>query len=96
MINDPASKEVAIAFAKWTIITRMWQSDLTFDEQYECWMKELDDQAHDARLAYDTVGMDEYDDFERQLRLADDVVRHKLLRLPDAEAERRGMVGSAA
>ena len=30
-------------------------------------MKELDDQAHDARLAYDTVGMDEYDDFECQL-----------------------------
>ena len=67
MINDPASKEVAIAFAKWTIITRMWQSDLTFEEQYECWMKELDNQAHDARLAYDTTDMDEYDDFERQL-----------------------------
>ena len=60
MINDPASKQVAIAFAKWTIITRMWQSDLTFDEQYECWMKGLDDQAHDARLAYDSVG---YEDF---------------------------------
>jgi len=36
------------------------------------------------------------DDFERQLRLADDVVRHKLLRLPDTEAERRGMVASSA
>ena len=36
------------------------------------------------------------DDFERQLRLADEVVRHKLLRLPDSEAERRGMVGAAA
>ena len=60
MINDPASKEVAIAFAKWTIITRMWQSDLTFEEQYECWMKELDNQAHDARLAYDTT---DYEDF---------------------------------
>ena len=36
------------------------------------------------------------DDFERQLRLADEVARHKLLRLPDAEAERRGMVGTAA
>jgi small subunit ribosomal protein S6 len=31
------------------------------------------------------------DDFERSLRIADDVVRHKLLRLPDAEAARRGM-----
>jgi small subunit ribosomal protein S6 len=31
------------------------------------------------------------DELERQLRLADEVVRHKLIRLPDAEAERRGM-----
>ena len=67
MINDPASKEVAIAFAKWTIITRMWQSDLTFDEQYECWIKELDNEAHYASLGHGTVGMDEYDDFERQI-----------------------------
>jgi small subunit ribosomal protein S6 len=36
------------------------------------------------------------DELERALRLADDVVRHKLIRLPDAEAERRGMVGTAA
>lgn len=35
------------------------------------------------------------DDFERSLRIADDVVRHKLLRLPDAEAARRGMTVSA-
>lgn len=31
------------------------------------------------------------DELERQLRLADDIVRHKLIRLPDAEAARRGM-----
>lgn len=31
------------------------------------------------------------DDFERTMRLADDIVRHKLIRLPDAEAQRRGM-----
>ena len=30
------------------------------------------------------------DDLERQFRIADDVVRHKWLRLPDAEAARRG------
>ncbi|HEX9259666.1 MAG TPA: 30S ribosomal protein S6 [Acidimicrobiales bacterium] len=35
------------------------------------------------------------DDLERSLRLADDVVRHKLLRLPDAEAARRGMADAA-
>ena len=36
------------------------------------------------------------DGVERSLRLADEIVRHKLLRLPDAEAERRGLMGSAA
>jgi small subunit ribosomal protein S6 len=36
------------------------------------------------------------DDVERSLRLADDVVRHKLIRLPDSEATRRGLVGEAA
>lgn len=35
------------------------------------------------------------DELERHLRLADDIVRHKLIRLPDAEAERRGMALSA-
>ena len=30
---------------------------------------------------------------ERQLRLADDIVRHKLFRLPDHEATRRGLLG---
>jgi len=35
------------------------------------------------------------DDFERSLRLADDVVRHKLIRLPDAEAARRGLTAEA-
>lgn len=35
------------------------------------------------------------DEFERSLRIADDVVRHKLLRLPDDEAARRGMTVAA-
>jgi small subunit ribosomal protein S6 len=30
---------------------------------------------------------------ERSLRLADEVVRHKLVRLPDREAARRGLLG---
>jgi small subunit ribosomal protein S6 len=33
---------------------------------------------------------------ERQLRLADDVVRHKLFRLPDHEANKRGLFGETA
>jgi small subunit ribosomal protein S6 len=36
------------------------------------------------------------DEVERTLRLSDDVLRHKLLRLPDYEAARRGLLGSAA
>lgn len=36
------------------------------------------------------------DELERNLRLADDVVRHKLIRLPEREAARRGMTGAAA
>jgi small subunit ribosomal protein S6 len=36
------------------------------------------------------------DELDRFLRLADDVVRHKLIRLPDAEATRRGLLGASA
>jgi small subunit ribosomal protein S6 len=36
------------------------------------------------------------DELERTLRIADDVVRHKLLRLPDHEAARRGIAVPAA
>jgi small subunit ribosomal protein S6 len=35
------------------------------------------------------------EDVERSLRLADEVVRHKLMRLPDQEAARRGLMGEA-
>lgn len=34
-------------------------------------------------------------DIERALRLADEVVRHKVIRLPDREAARRGLLGEA-
>ena len=33
---------------------------------------------------------------DRSLRLADEVVRHKIIRLPDSEAHRRGLLGAAA
>lgn len=35
------------------------------------------------------------DDVERMLRIADEVVRHKVIRLPDREAAKRGLVGTA-
>ncbi len=36
------------------------------------------------------------DPVERALRIADEVVRHKLIRLPDEEAARRGLFGETA
>ena len=36
------------------------------------------------------------DPVERYLRIADDVVRHKLIRLPDDEAQRRGLFGEGS
>jgi small subunit ribosomal protein S6 len=36
------------------------------------------------------------DRLENTLRLADEVVRHKLIRLPDHEAARRGLLGAQA
>lgn len=36
------------------------------------------------------------DAVERQLRIADEIVRHKLLRLPDEEAAKRGIFGKDA
>jgi small subunit ribosomal protein S6 len=36
------------------------------------------------------------DDLERSFRIADDIVRHKLIRLPEAEAARRGLTEPAA
>lgn len=36
------------------------------------------------------------DGLERNLRLADEIIRHKLLRLPDHEATRRGLFESEA
>ena len=35
------------------------------------------------------------DDVDRLLHLADEVVRHKVLRLPDHEAHKRGLLGAA-
>lgn len=34
------------------------------------------------------------DELERSLRISDDILRHKLLRLPTAEAARRGLVAA--
>jgi hypothetical protein len=45
----------------------MWQSDLTFEEQYECWLSGMDS-VYELEADDDVVArIVKYDDFERQL-----------------------------
>jgi small subunit ribosomal protein S6 len=46
-------------------------------------------------VVYEFVGGEDLDQLERALRLADEIVRHKVLRLPDGEAARRGLLEPA-
>ena len=57
---------------------------------------ELNKKTDGYYVVIEFVGGEGLADLERQFRLADDLVRHKLLRLPDAEAARRGLVGGPA
>lgn len=36
------------------------------------------------------------DPLDRNMRLADEIIRHKIIRLPDREATKRGLFGAAA
>ncbi len=47
-------------------------------------------------VVFEFVGGSDLDQLERALRLADEPVRHKVVRLPDREAARRGLVEQAA
>ena len=43
-------------------------------------------------VVYEFVGGSDLDQLERALRLADETIRHKVVRLPDTEAVRRGLL----
>ena len=47
-------------------------------------------------VVWEFVDGSDLDQLERALRLADETVRHKVLRLPDHEAARRGLLEQAA
>jgi len=47
-------------------------------------------------VVFEFVGGSDLDTLERALRLADETIRHKVVRLPDHEAARRGLVEQAA
>jgi small subunit ribosomal protein S6 len=53
---------------------------------------EIDHKHEGYYVVYEFVGGSNLDQLERALRLTDQIVRHKLLRLPDAEAARRGLL----
>jgi small subunit ribosomal protein S6 len=57
---------------------------------------EIDKKSEGYYVVIEFVGGEGLADLERGFRLADDVVRHKLIRLPDAEAARRGLLGEPA
>lgn len=57
---------------------------------------EIDHKHEGYYVVYELVGGTELDRLERALRLADETVRHKLVRLPDSEAVRRGLVEHVA
>jgi small subunit ribosomal protein S6 len=56
---------------------------------------EIDHKHEGYYVLFEFVGGSDLDQMERALRLADEIVRHKLLRLPDGEAARRGLLESA-
>jgi small subunit ribosomal protein S6 len=56
---------------------------------------EIDHKTEGYYVVFEFVGGSDLEQFERTLRLADEIVRHKLLRLPDAEAARRGLLEPA-
>lgn len=58
---------------------------------------EIDHKTEGSYVVYEVLSdPGALDGVERSLRLADEIVRHKLLRLPDHEAAKRGLIGSAA
>jgi small subunit ribosomal protein S6 len=57
---------------------------------------EIDHKHEGYYVVYELVGGNELDQLDRALRLADETVRHKLVRLPDDEAARRGLLEQTA
>ncbi len=58
---------------------------------------EIDHKTEGSYVVYEVLAEPgALDGVERSLRLADEIVRHKLIRLPDHEAERRGLIGSGS
>lgn len=56
---------------------------------------EINHQQEGYYVLFELVGGEDLHELDRALRLADTVVRHKLLRLPDGEANRRGLFAAA-
>lgn len=57
---------------------------------------EINHQQEGYYVVFELVGGNGLDQLERSLRLTDEVVRHKVLRIPEREAARRGLLEPAA
>ena len=57
---------------------------------------EINHQYEGIYVVLEIVTEQALDDVDRYLRLADATVRHKIVRLPDHEAERRGLLDETA
>ena len=57
---------------------------------------EINHQYEGIYVVLEIVTEQALDDVDRYLRLADHTVRHKIVRLPDHEAERRDLLGETA
>jgi small subunit ribosomal protein S6 len=57
---------------------------------------EIDHMTEGYYVVYEFVGGADLDQLERALRLADEIVRHKVLRLPDSEVAKRGLLEPAS
>lgn len=57
---------------------------------------EINHQSEGFYVLFEFVGGSDLHQLERTLRLVDEVVRHKLLRVPEREAARRGLIQQTA
>jgi small subunit ribosomal protein S6 len=94
--SDDSAVEAAVRRIGEQVETRHGEIKTT-----DCWGRrrfayEIDHKHEGSYIVFEIVAeAGALDDLERQLRLADDIVRHKLIRLPDREAARRGLLGEA-
>lgn len=95
--SDDAAVDAAITRVSEQIVARKGEIKSTDRWGRRRFAYEIEHKHEGSYVVYEVLAEGgDLDDLERQLRLADDIVRHKLIRLPDREAARRGLLGTQA